>query len=191
MYGYIGVMCFSHITGKNDLCQSGWSIYHPYLIFKEIMNLNLKIWNSTSGSTYGHIVLWSLLGKIQSSPIRMFYTSSSWEFQEGSEYPARNFKFSLWQQIWLHLYNVFQSHSHITGKFDLHQSGWSIYHPDLNLMENLNLNSEISNLACDSTYGYICISATLRGNLTFTNQDELYIILTQFLRRIQIWSQKF
>lgn len=119
-------MCFSHITGKNDLHQSGWSIYHPYSIFQEIMNLNLKIWNSTSGSTYGYIVLWSLLGKIQSSPIRMFYTSSSWEFQEGSEYPARKFKFSLWQQIWLHLYNVFQSHSHITGKFDLHQSGWSI-----------------------------------------------------------------
>jgi hypothetical protein len=142
-------------------------------------------------STYGYIVLWPLLGKMQPSPIRMFYTSSSSEFQEGFEYPARNFKFSLWQQIWLHLYNVFQSHSHITGKFDLHQSGWSIYHPDLNLMENLNLNSEISNLACDSTYGYICISATLRGNLTFTNQDELYIILTRFLRRVQIWSQKF
>ena len=184
-------MCFSHITGKNDLHQSGWSIYHPYSIFKEILNLNLKIWNSASGSTYGYIVLWPLLGKIQPSPIRMFYTSSSWEFQEGSEYPARNFKFSLWQQIWLYLYNVFQPHSHITGKFDLHQSGWSIYHPDLNLMENLNLNSEISNLACDSTYGYICISATLRGNLTFTNQDELYIILTWFLRRVQIWSQKF
>jgi len=122
-YGYIGVLCFSHITGKNDLHQSGWSIYHPYSIFKEIMNLNLKIWNSTSGSTYGYIALWSLLGKIQSSPIRMFYTSSSWEFQEGSEYPARNFKFSLWQQIWLHLYNVFQSHSHITGKFDSSNQG--------------------------------------------------------------------
>jgi hypothetical protein len=184
-------MCFSHIMGKNDLHQSGWFIYHPYSIFREIMNLNLKIWNSTSGSTYGYIVLWSLLGKIQSSPIRMFYTSSSWEFQEGSEYPARNFKFSLWQQIWLHLYNVFQSHSHIMGKFDLHQSGWSIYHPDLNLMENLNLNSGISNLACDSTYGYICISATLWGNFSFTNQDEPYIILTQFLRRIQIRSQNF
>ena len=184
-------MCFSHITGKNDLYQSGWSIYHPYSIFKGILNLNLKIWNSASGSIYGYIVLWPLLGKIQSSPIRMFYTSSSWEFQEGSEYPARNFKFSLWQQIWLYLYNVFQPHSHITGKFDLHQSGWSIYHPDLNLVENLNTNSEILNLACDSTYSYICISATLRENLTFTNQDELYIILTQFLRRIQIWSQKF
>jgi hypothetical protein len=113
--------------GKSDLHQSGWSIYHPYSIFKEILNLNLKIWNSASGSTYGYIVLWPLLGKIQPSPIRMFYTSSSSEFQEGFEYPARNFKFSLWQQIWLYLYNLFQSHSHITGKFDLHQSWWSIY----------------------------------------------------------------
>jgi hypothetical protein len=51
--------------------------------------------------------------------------------------------------------------------------------------------SEVWNSISGSCYSYICAFATLRENLTFTNQDDPYIILTQFSRRIQIWSQKF
>jgi hypothetical protein len=34
-------------------------------------------------------------------------------------------------------------------------------------------------------------TATLQGNLTFTNHNDLYIIFTQFSRRFWIWTWKF
>ena len=74
-------------------------------------------------------------------------------------------------------------------KYELHQSGWAIHHHDQICKEILNLLSEISNLACNTYYGHICLSATFRRNQTFTNQDDLYIILTGFSRRFWIWSQ--
>jgi hypothetical protein len=69
--------------------------------------------------------------------------------------------------------------------------GSVIYHPDLIFEENLDLKSEISNFVSGTCCGHICVSATFQKNVTSTNQDDLYIILTQFLRRIQICSQKF
>jgi hypothetical protein len=67
---------------------------------------------------------------------------SSWLKSHGeSESELRNFKFSLWQHIWLYLY-----FSHITGKFDLHQSRWTIHHPNPIFEESPDLKSEILNL---------------------------------------------
>jgi hypothetical protein len=67
---------------------------------------------------------------------------SSWLKSHGeSESELRNFKFSLWQHIWLYLY-----FSHITGKFDLHQSRWTIHHPNPIFEKSPDLKSEILNL---------------------------------------------
>jgi hypothetical protein len=76
---------------------------------------------------------------------------------------------------------------------NLVQTGCFIYHPDRNFQGVLNIQSEIWNSACGSTYGYIgrmCFSH-ITGKVIFTNQDDLYIILTHFSRRFWIWTWKF
>ena len=72
--------------------------------------------------------------------MRVIYIWSGPEFWGYSRSEVRNFKFH--QQQPLQLYLCF---FHIAGKFDLHQSGWSIYHPDTILKEISDLKSEISN----------------------------------------------
>ena len=119
-------------------------------------------------------------------PPPMIYTSFWPDFQGDSESGHQNLKFNLWHLLWL-----FVSHSHILEKCDLHQSWWSIYHPDWIFKEILNLVTKFWNSICGSCYGYIYSTATLQENLTITNQDDLYIIWTRFLRGFWIQSQKF
>jgi hypothetical protein len=69
---------------------------------------------------------------------------------------------------------------------DLAESGCVIHHPDRNFKEILNLVMKIENSINNTCYGYICPTATLQENVTPTNQDDLYIILTIILRRIWI-----
>jgi hypothetical protein len=56
---------FSHIWQKLDLHQSWWSIYHLDPFFTEIRNLKSELWNSISGTLYGHICILALFrGKL-------------------------------------------------------------------------------------------------------------------------------
>ena len=74
---------------------------------------------------------------------------------------------------------------------DLAQLDCVIHHPDWNFKEILNLVMKIENSINNTCYGYIYPTATLQENVTPTNQDDLYIILTIILRRIWIRNQKF
>jgi hypothetical protein len=76
-------------------------------------------------------------------------------------------------------------------KCDLHKSGWFIHHPDQIFEEILNLTTTIYNSACGTCYSHIYVSATFWQNMTSSNQDDLYIILTRFLRWFWISNQKF
>ena len=71
----------------------------------------------------------------------------------------------------------------------INQSGWSIYCLDQNLEEIQDLKSEVWNPISGSSYSHICGFATLWEILIFPNQDDPYIILPQFSKRFQIWSQ--
>jgi len=123
---------------------------------------------------------------IKVNPHRMFYISSWPKFSGDSEYPIRNLKFSLW-----HLLQPYLCFSHILAKYDLIQSGWFIHHPDQIFEVILNIQSEIPNSACGICYSNICVSATFQENVTSSNEDGLYIILIEILRRFWIWSQKY
>ena len=125
-------------------------------------------------------------GEIWPPPIRMIYTSSWLDFQGDSESGHQNLEFDWWE-----LLRLCVSHSHILGKCDLHQSWWSIHHPDQIFKGILNLVTKIWNSICGSCYGYMYPTATLWDNPTTTNQGDLYIIWTRFLRRFRIQSQKF
>ena len=56
-YGHICVAAtlWSHMMKKCDLHQLGWFIYHSDQIFKGILNLATKIWNSICGSCYSYL----------------------------------------------------------------------------------------------------------------------------------------
>jgi hypothetical protein len=131
---------------------------------------------------------WPILGSNKSYPNRMCYTSSWSESQGGSEYPILNFKFGLWQHIWPYLYNAFQPHY---GKI------WPSPIRMIYISSLLNFQgdpeSELRNLKF-SQWQHIwpyCIIAPFGKNVTFTNQDVLYGILTRISRGFWISSQKF
>jgi len=89
---------------------------------------------------------------------------------------------------WYSQYTCSTKNSH---NINLSESDHVKWYQDLFFKENPYLASEISNYITSTRYSYIYILATFWKTLTFTNQDNLYIILTQFSRRFQIWSQKF
>ena len=80
---------------------------------------------------------------------------------------------------------------HILGKCDLHQSGWSIHHQDLILKGALNIQSEFKNSISGTCHGHISVWGRLRENITPSNQDDLYIILTAFSRGFWPSDQNF
>jgi len=122
--------------------------------------------------------------KIWDPLIRAIHISSWLYFQGEFESGHRNLKFSLWQL--LQLYWCF---SHIVGKCDLHQLGWSRYHLDQIFEGVLNLKSEIWNSISGTCYGNICVLVTFLEHLMSTNQVDLYTILIGFLKRFWIWNQ--
>ena len=74
------------------------------------------------------------------SPIRVIYVSSWPDFWGDSGSGHQNLKFHLWHTIQPYL-----CFGHISEKSDLHRSRWSIHHPDQNIEEVLNLDTEILN----------------------------------------------
>ena len=89
---------------------------------------------------------------------------------------------------WYSQYTHITKNSHKINPTKSHHLKW---HQDLFFEENPDVDSEIWNCISSTRYGYICILATLRENLTSANQSDLYIIWTRIARRIQIQSQKF
>ena len=124
--------------------------------------------------------------KFQPPLMGLIYVSSWLDIPGESEYRHRISKFFLQLMIWWYF-----CFSHISGNFNLHQWGWSIHHPDHFFQETLNLVTEFLNSICGQWYGNICISATSQEIWTFTNQNDLYIMLTEFPRRAHMWSQNF
>jgi hypothetical protein len=89
---------------------------------------------------------------------------------------------------WYSQYTHSTKNSH---KINLSKSDHLKWYQDRFFKGNPYLVSEISNYITSTRYSYIYFLATFWKTLTFTNHDDLYIILTQFSRRFQIWSQKF
>ena len=92
------------------------------------------------------------LWDIWPSPIRMVHISSWLKSQGESGSGLRNLKFSLWQHVQLYLYI-----SHITGRFDPHQTRWTIHHPKPIFEENLDLKSEFQNSTNSIHIWYITV----------------------------------
>ena len=116
----------------------------------------------------------------------MIYTSSELYFQGDSEFQLKKFKISSVAPSMTAL-----CFRHISGKCDLHQSGWSIHHQDLILKGALNIQSEFKNSISGTCHGHISVWGRLRENITPSNQDDLYIILTAFSRGFWPSDQNF
>ena len=116
----------------------------------------------------------------------MIYTSSELDFQGDSEFQLKKFKISSVAPSMTAL-----CFRHISGKCDLHQSGWPIHHQDLILKGALNIQSEFKNSISGTCHGHISVWGRLRENITPSNQDDLYIILTAFSRGFWPSDQNF
>ena len=142
---HVAILYYSLFWKKYNLHQSGCSIYHPDQNFQRILNIQPEILNLACGNKYSYICIMyfshtATLRDIWPSPIRMIHISSWLKSQGESKSGLRNLKFSLWQHVQLYLYI-----SHITGRFDFHQTRWTIHHPKPIFEENLDLKSEFQN----------------------------------------------
>ena len=84
----------------------------------------------------------------------MIYTSSRLDFQGDSEFQLKNLKCHQW-----HPPCLCWCFRHISGKCDLHQSGWFIHHQDLIFKGALNIRSEFWNSISGICYGHISVWA--------------------------------
>jgi len=116
----------------------------------------------------------------------MIYTSSELDFQGDSEFQLKKFKISSVAPSITAL-----CFRHISGKCDLHQSGWPIHHQNLIFKGALNIQSEFKNSISGTCHGHISVWGRLRENITPCNQDDLYIILTAFSRGFWPSDQNF
>jgi hypothetical protein len=131
--------------GRNTIFTNQDVLYHPDQNFHRILNIQPEILNLACGNKYSYICIMcfshtATLRDIWPSPIRMIHISSWLKSQGESESGLRNLKFSLWQHVQLYLYI-----SHIMGRFDFHQTRWTIHHPKPIFEENLDLKSEFQN----------------------------------------------